>query len=359
MSKVAYLLGAGASFGERVVDEKGAKRFIRGLPILSELKEAVNQLVPKNMLYKIDDSVETARHLGVKDVHQYSHLVRALERLREMCAAYPTIDTLARQLYLTKQPYITADGNSIYYNDLKSILSIALLMMQSHEMRDLRYDGFIASIINDKRQMPPMTILSWNYDAQFELAYSGYSTESRYIPRLWKELNVLNKTYPTEYDSTKPFAMIKLNGTAFFTDITSPVSIQGREVGGIRDCFFGERWQNPYQYGAEYINSRHYTTLSYSWEKEENVVLKNQVMQRIHDTELLIVIGYSFPYVNSDLDTFIIENMPRLQRIIIQDMNYTDVKERIEEMIPASKRIPVAFEHKTNLQQFYIPNSFK
>ena len=326
--------------------------------MLSEMEEAVNQLIPRDMLNKIDDSEKTARYYNVKDVHQYAFLVRALVRLREMCASYPTIDTLARQLYLTKQPYVTSDGNHINYNDLKSILSIALLMMQSHEMRDLRYDGFIASIINDKRQMPPMTILSWNYDAQFELAYSGYSTESRYIPHLWKELNVLNKTYPTEYDATKPFAMIKLNGTAFFTDITSPVSIQGREVGGIRDCFFGERWQNPYQYGAEYIDSRHYTTLSYSWEKEGKEAMENQVLQRIMDTEILIVIGYSFPHVNRDLDTFIIENMPRLQKVIIQDMNYTDVKERIEEMIPAYKRIPVAFEQKTNLQQFYIPNRF-
>lgn len=359
MSKVTYLLGAGASFGERKIDENGSKRFIRGLPILSEFEEAVNQLIPRNMLYKIDDSEDAARNYNVKDVHQYAYLVRALARLREMCASYPTIDTLARQLYLTRQPYITQDGNSIYYHDLKLILSIALLMMQSHKMRDLRYDGFIASIINDKRQMPPMTILSWNYDAQFELAYSGYSTESRYIPHLWKELNVLNKTYPTEYDSTKPFAMIKLNGTAFFTDITHPVSIQGRDVGGICDCFFGEKWQNSYQYGAEYIDSRHYPTLSYSWEKDEEAVLKSQVLQRIKDTEMLIVIGYSFPYVNRDMDTFIIESMPRLQKVIIQDMNYAEVKEGIKEMIPTFKHIPVEFEQKTNLQQFYIPNSFK
>lgn len=33
-------------------------------------------------------------------------------------------------------------------------------------------------------------------------------------------------------------------------------------------------------------------------------------------------------------------------------MNYNDVKERIEEMIPASKRIPVAFEHKTNIELY-------
>ena len=83
-----------------------------------------------------------------------------------------------------------------------------------------------------------MTILSWNYDAQFELSYSGYSTESRYIPFLWKELNVLNKTYASNFNPNADFAMIKLNGTAFFSDMRYKDKIFGSGRGG-RDCFWG------------------------------------------------------------------------------------------------------------------------
>lgn len=358
MSKVTYLLGAGASFGERAVDDKGEKVFLRGLPVLSELESAIDSLLPKDKIGNIYISKSFLEKYGIIDDLQLQYLMRSLLQLKEMCASYPTIDTLARQLYVTKRAYKTWYKNSFYYDDLKRVLTIALLMLQSHEQRDLRYDGFIASVIKDNKQLPPMTILSWNYDAQFELAYSGYSTD-RYISHLWQELNVYNKTYPTEFDSEKPFAMIKLNGTAFFKDITNPQTINGEEIAGLRDCFFGEKNQrNKYQYGMEYNNdsSKLYTTLSYAWEPSKDGEFKRNILRRILDTETLIVIGYSFPYVNSEMDSYILANMLGLRNVYIQDPNYEDVKERLATMIP-KKNIPVQFKQKSD-KQFYIPKEF-
>lgn len=358
MSKVTYLLGAGASRGERAVDDRGKKYFLRGLPVLSEMESAIDSLMPKDAMGHIQISKAIAEEYGVKDEHQLAYLFRLLLQLKEMCASYPTIDTLARQLYVTKGSYMTGYKNAFNYEDLKYVLTLALLMLQSHQQRDLRYDGFIASVIKDDKQLPPMTILSWNYDAQFELAYSGYSSD-RYISHVWQELNVLNKTYPTGFDVKKPFAMVKLNGTAFFKDITHPVVIQGENVGGLRDCFFGEAVpKNKYQYGTEYANARGalFTTLSYAWEPSKDGLFQQQIMKRIYDTETLIVIGYSFPYVNSDMDSFILQNMPGLRNVYIQDPNYEEVKERIETMIP-NKPIKVKFEQRSN-QQFFIPKEF-
>lgn len=358
MSKVTYLLGAGASRGERVVDDRGKKFFLRGLPVLSEMESAIDSLMPKDALGHILISKTFAEEQGVKDEHQLAYLFRLLSQLKEMCASYPTIDTLARQLYVTKGSYITKYKNAFNYDDLKYVLTLALLMLQNHQQRDLRYDGFIASVIKDDKHLPPMTILSWNYDAQFELAYSGYSSD-RYIPYIWQELNVLNKTYPTGFDVKKPFAMVKLNGTAFFKDITHPVDIQGEKVGGLRDSFFGEAMpKNKYQYGTEYANARGalYTTLSYAWEPSKDGLFQHHVLNRICDTETLIVIGYSFPYVNGEMDSFILKNMLGLRNVYIQDPNYEEVKERIETMIP-HKPIQVRFEQKGN-QQFFIPKEF-
>ncbi len=358
MSKVTYLLGAGASYGTRRVDEKGRTYFLRGLPVLSEMESAIDSLIPKNSSGKGDASQIRIPNVQMNELYKYEYLVRALEELKEMCASYPTIDALARQLYVTKRSYKTSFENRIYYEDLKRILSVALLMLQSHQKRDLRYDGFIASIIDDHGQLPPMTILSWNYDAQFELAYSGYS-EDRYIPNLWKELNVLNKTYPTEFDVKKAFAMIKLNGTAFFSDRKHLTKVNEKEVGSIRDCFFGEyKPQDKYQYGAEYANPGAFlhTTLSYAWESKNNDDFQQQILQRIYNTETLIVIGYSFPYVNNDMDNYILTHMPGLRKVYIQDPNYADVKERIETMIP-KKPISVEYEPK-NDKQFFIPKEF-
>lgn len=358
MSKVTYLLGAGASRGERAVDDSGKKYFLRGLPVLSEMESAIDSMMPKDAMGHVQISKAIAEEYGVKDEHQLAYLFRLLLQLKEMCASYPTIDTLARQLYVTKGSYMTGYKNVFNYEDLKYVLTLALLMLQSHKQRDLRYDGFIASIIDDNKQLPPMSILSWNYDAQFELAYSGYSND-RYIPHLWQELNVLNKTYPTEFDVHKPFAMIKLNGTAFFKDITHPVKINGEDVAGLRDCFFGNgATTNKYQYGGEYAAAGGvlHTTLSYVWEPSIDGLFRQHIFNRIHDTETLIVIGYSFPYVNSDMDSYILESMLGLRNVYIQDPNYEDVKERMMSLIP-KKNIPVHFEKRSD-KQFYIPKEF-
>jgi predicted DNA-binding ArsR family transcriptional regulator len=59
------------------------------------------------------------------------------------------------------------------------------------------------------------------------------------------------------------------------------------------------------------------------------------------------------------MDSFILESMPRLRKVIVQDLDdkFEDVKERIEAIMESgNKRIEIV--HKKNLQQFYIPNDF-
>lgn len=317
MSRVTYILGAGASYGERG-SSSGNKTFIRGLPVINELEEAIRSIIPRNQYGDYDIEGELAKINGIyKD--SYINIVNALIDLKEMCASYPTIDTLAKQLYVTHGHYITENGRRIAYEDLKRYLALALLMLQNHKSRDLRYDAFLASVIDDYGKLPPMTILSWNYDAQFELAYSGYSTESRYIPFLWRKLNVLNKTYASNFNPNADFAMIKLNGTAFFTDMRFRDEIYGSDEAGIRDCFFGGDSNNMLQSASDYLSSICQNRLSYAWEKDGFEKMKGDILERVKDTEELVVIGYSFPYVNNSIDTFIVQHMKNLQKVIIQD----------------------------------------
>ena len=362
MSRVTYLLGAGASYGERIWNEYGhISRFVSGLPVVNEFAQAL-QLLPMR------DEQGSGVHFAQKEAEkrevsteQYNDVRHKLLLLQQACTSFPTIDTLAKQLYVTGRPFRASDKEVIDYDDLKRYISAAFLMMQSEEKRDLRYDGFIASLIDRKREFPPMTILSWNYDVQFELAYSGYYTRERYIPTLWEELNVFNKMYPTDFDANKPFAIIKLNGTALFTDNTLDAWQVGTiGVNRVTDCFFGGDREMPFQYGYKYLNGENYQNmLSYAWEERNMVALDNAIEKRVFDTEELIVIGYSFPYVNNKMDSFIFENMPRLQKVIVQDRDdkFEDVKERIEAILEGgNKKIEII--HKKNLQQYYIPNDF-
>lgn len=362
MSRVTYLLGAGASYGERSRNEYGRiMRFTRGLPVVNEFARALQLLQVEEK--QGSDVLFTQKEAEKREVSraQYQDVYHKLTLLQQACTSFPTIDTLAKQLYVTGRPFWTSDKEMIDYDDLKRYISAAFLMMQSEEKRDLRYDGFIASLINRKGEFPPMTILSWNYDVQFELAYSGYYTRERYIPTLWEDLNVFNKMYPTDFDANKPFAMIKLNGTALFTDNTLDSWQVGTiGVNRVTDCFFGGDKEKPFQYGYKYLNGENYQNmLSYAWEEKNMVALDNAIEKRVYDTEELIVIGYSFPYVNNKMDSFILESMPRLRKVIVQDLDdkFEDVKERIEAIMESgNKRIEIV--HKKNLQQFYIPNDF-
>ena len=354
MSRVTYLLGAGASYGERGTSRSGKKTFLRGLPVITELEEAIHMIIPRNQYGDYDIEGFYAKEEGV-DKDSYVKLVNALMDLKEMCASYPTIDTLAKQLYVTHGHYVTGNGRMINYEDLKRYLAVALLMLQDHKSRDLRYDAFLASVIDNAGNLPPMTILSWNYDAQFELAYSGYSTEERYVPYLWKRLNVLNKTYASDFNLDADFAMVKLNGTAFFTDMRYKDEIFGSSEAGIRDCFFGGERKTMMQYAADYMSSVCHNRLSYAWEKEGFEKMKSNIIQRVSNTEELVVIGYSFPYVNNSIDTFIIKNMRRLQNVFIQDPNPEEIEERIRTM--TNSIYPVKYIPK-QWKQFYIPPRF-
>ena len=355
MSRITYLLGAGASYGSRKKNEEGKiVSFTRGLPVVNELERAIELLKRLGGASGIIVPAKEAEKLEVS-IEQYNYVQNRLSMLQKACASYPTIDTLSKQLYVTNRSFHSMD-----YEELKRLLTVALLMMQDEGKRDLRYDGFIASLINKTRKFPPMTILSWNYDVQFEMAYSGYFKEERYIPSLWKELNVFNKMFPTDFDVMNPFAMMKLNGTALFKESSMTITeanVQKEEK--IIDCFYGGSNMKPYQYGYEYLYRANYETLlSYAWEDNNMVALQKNIEMRTYDTRELVVIGYSFPYVNNEVDTFILQNMSKLERVVVQDLNFEDIKERIEGILEPTRRV-VKIEPRRSVQQFYIPNRFE
>lgn len=71
------------------------------------------------------------------------------------------------------------------------------------------------------------------------------------------------------------------------------------------------------------------------------------------DAEILVVIGYSFPDVNAKIDLEIINSMPKLQRIYVQDKYPQNV---IQQMSPLlNERIRNCIEPVTDVTEFYIP----
>ena len=94
--------------------------------------------------------------------------------------------------------------------------------------------------------------------------------------------------------------------------------------------------------------------LSYAWEKDGFEKMKDDIVKRVGNTEELVIIGYSFPYVNNNIDTFI-KNIRRLQKVIIQDPNPEEIKERIHTMTNSLYQVEYI---PKQCKQFYISPRF-
>lgn len=353
MSKVTYILGAGASYGLRA--ENGEPRFKRGVPVISEFSEALDFLI-----HDIDNQIlKSNEHNKTDYIDSLNAIKERLIELKEICDEYPTRDTYAKLLYVTKKTQYHKHIDT--YERLKDALSVFLLLFQLRVPRDPRYDGFIASIIHENGTFPPLTILSWNYDAQFEMAYSGYVL-NRYIPFIWNRLNVVNKTYdlPTHKE---PFSFVKLNGTAFFKsnkEVESPEEGINNPIAQIIDVFYGgHKDQHVYDLLFNLFEDDTYTnTLSYAWENDKVEKVIEYTKERCADTEELIVIGYSFPYVNRDMDKAILLSMHNLKRIYIQDPKHTDIIENIKAILGETKSQNIDFVKVENMNQYKLPATF-
>ena len=329
MSKVVYLLGAGASRGER--GDNG--EIFRGVPVINEFLATLNSLIDN---YKIS--------LEFKGDQCFSYFIDELSSLTWKCLKYPTIDTYARQLFIT-------DNDE--YLKLKKRLALFLTLVQVEHSHDMRYDGFIASIIKDNGQFPKdISILSWNYDHQFESSFQCFTSSNKTLRMqdLWERAGISCKAYmlQTDHIPCRPF-MYKLNGTAFVTRSDNPPH-------SFEELLMSEdKYKSIYE---AYTSDKIFPYLSFAWESPE--ISEEKLNPYIEGAEVLVVIGYSFPYVNRKIDRMIVQNLPKLKKVYIQDPLAKDVRQSLvsamsEIQRDSLKRGNVEVQLLESTNQFFIP----
>ena len=317
------------------------------MPILSEFPKAVSQL-----LGEIGDLKE----YGEKGETILSEI---LNNILTVSKEYPTIDTYAKMLYATKQ--------FEKYEKFKEQISLFFLMWQRSHKHDVRYDAFIASLIDaETAEFPSMTILSWNYDIQFEMSYSKYITEGRALWKIWDKLNVCCKSNGSlpKYDVRQPFAFIKLNGSAMFhASAQDNSSLRYTLQDVLWNSKEGEQFINEictiYENGQHnniYSIPKYVNELSYAWDDFGRDYIKQNIEQRVDDCETLVIIGYSFPYVNREIDRHIFLSMPNLKTIYVQDIDATNIAERVTAIYEYLEKDVPRIIPKTDVGQFFIPN---
>ncbi len=72
------------------------------------------------------------------------------------------------------------------------------------------------------------------------------------------------------------------------------------------------------------------------------------------NTEIVVVIGYSFPFFNRATDRPLFGGMPSLRRVYVQDINSEAVVQSIQGVLPAGRKIEVIPIRECS--QFYLPS---
>lgn len=341
MSKIVYLFGAGASFGKR--DENDSDEILEGLPIVSEFPKQIDKLIQR---IKTEDTEANSQHK--LNPEKKLNLIAELKWLKESCENHQTVDTYAKKLYVT--------GKTVEYKKLKVAISAFLTLAQLFNKPDSRYDAFFANILGSSVNYLPkdVSILSWNYDCQFEKSFSNYFGNSS-LNRIWEHLNIKGKTTNIRTNNNDGFSITKINGTA----LTFEESMLESQF---LDPFFGRQGMSEISYiSTAFIesltSSNVRNALSFAWESSDSD-FKNIIQSVVQDTEVLVVIGYSFPYFNREIDRLIIRNMINLKKVYIQDPNCSEVKESFEATLSDSQVVDdkIKYVLKKGISQFLIPN---
>ncbi len=336
MKKITYLFGAGAS--------------AEALPIVDNFKNRMLDFI--NTLQHPDNRLPDDKHFDInewcqdKSQHEYQkRLISDLNQVYVDCSKHSSPDTFAKKLYLRKEMKS--------YERLKLIFSLFFVYEQTLKPPDKRYDAFFASILHSLHVFPPnIRILSWNYDYQFEYAYSGFSGDST-LERNQAILKVLSKY--SQNDLPKDFAIFKLNGSAMLSAKT--IQILQDNLGFTKkiDKSFISFLVAWYAVATDFAEYR--SPLAFAWEGiSSGQVFLNRVANDIEDTEVLVVIGYSFPFFNREVDRLLIKGMKKLNKVYFQDLFPEALKERflaIREDLEEKQLVL-----KKNVGQFLLPNEF-
>lgn len=338
--KITYLFGAGASAGT-----KGRQ----GLPVVDQLPERIDFLVQK---IRTEDlwlsEVETPLPIETYSKEEYQRqIIQDLEWVSIEAKKHASVDTLAKKMYL-KEEFKSLDR-------LKVALSIFFILEQSRVEPDIRYDTFFASILNETLFEFPndVRILSWNYDYQFEKAFSGFSGRSN-LSENERRLNVIAKFYRGTPSSDR-FAIVKLNGTTGFSNGMKLVKFTD-VLSQNFDLELLDKVVYQYANMSHKVNNGFYPTLSFAWEKEEpgNTSIIEKAIACTNETDVLVVIGYSFPFFNRFVDRNIIGEMKKLRKVYFQSPDAENIKTRFQSVrgdIDPKYLIPY-----TDVQSFLLPD---
>ena len=349
MANVTYLIGAGASAGKR--DEKG--NITEGLPCVNEIPKRINNIVTllRNTPIPINITWKNSQ-LGLNSKEDWDKakevVLNQFQELYRHCAEHATIDTYAKKLVLKRE--------KDRFKHLEQMLTLFFMFEELWSKPDSRYDTFLANILKDNLHFPDnIRFISWNYDNQFEIAYSEYNPDNNLLVASKKS------RFNIKHEITK------INGTASYTNRDQKFAIYRRrfleEIQNTRENdLYSEAQAKEQRWMLELIflyklfveGKKDNTDLSFAFDYDYP---SDNIMQSIDNiigtTDVLVIIGYTFPFFNREIDRKILQYFKPDAKIYIQDIHPERIKQSLKAVLPTIKEeniVPLR-----EVDQFYLP----
>jgi|SRR6187402_223846 len=96
-----------------------------------------------------------------------------------------------------------------------------------------------------------------------------------------------------------------------------------------------------------------HVNINFAWYRDRELLGK--IVETYNETEVLVVIGYSFPFFNRDVDREIIRSMSKLRKIYIQDCNPENIKSRFLSILPDWEKNNVQIIPVNDVTEFFLP----
>ena len=348
---ITYILGAGASHG--------------ALPTVKEMDAAIAAQLTWLKGLKAHGKI-------VLDDAYSSDLNAFAARAKE----YGTFDTYARSLFLLEEKeelkllkvHLSFFFAFELFHDSPTYDHKGLVYSKNRGI-DVGYYGWLATILQGGTKLPTnVRVLSWNYDIQMEYALSKHLRLER-VPDLYQSdvLGIRNDLDPMGRKSTDIPFLLHLNGVAgiyesspgrpqyLFKDVNSGISSEEnlRRIADLYSYVGSQR--------KEFLNC-FVNTFSFAWEDHTYTnatrIHANTIMNQ---TDILVVVGYSFPSFNRKWDLALLRQFiangrqEKTKRIVVQSRSTS--AETFKHLVRLEEdRIPVMVE--SDISQFYLPPEF-
>ena len=103
------------------------------------------------------------------------------------------------------------------------------------------------------------------------------------------------------------------------------------------------------------VGKKDNTHLSFAFDSSQpSEKILSRVDKIISQTDALVIIGYTFPFFNREIDRKILQRLKPNAKIYIQDLNPKSVRQSLEAVLTDEQR-QVQIKEIERTEQFYLP----